>query len=122
MPLIDLGYYTSHYDLVTMREAIKGIRPLAEALEGYVVEPVGRYADALADGTDEAIEGYLRDQSFPIFHASSTAAMTRWDSDAGVLNPDLTVKDTVGLRVVDASAFVREALLFAARPILTLLC
>ena len=32
--------------------------------------------------------------------------MTTWMGTNGVVNPDLTVKGTIGLRVVDASVFV----------------
>ena len=39
-----------------------------------------------------------------VFHAVGTAAISRCDAPWGVLDPDLRVKGTAGLRVVDASA------------------
>ena len=40
-----------------------------------------------------------------VFHAVGTAAMSPRGAQWGVLDPDLRVKGTNGLRVVDASAF-----------------
>ena len=39
-----------------------------------------------------------------MFHAVGTAAMSEYGASWGVLDPDLKVKGTTGLRVVDASA------------------
>ena len=40
-----------------------------------------------------------------MFHAVGTAAISQRGDSWGVLDPDLRVKGTKGLRVVDASAF-----------------
>ena len=41
---------------------------------------------------------------YSVFHAVGTAAISRRGAPWGVLDPDLRVKGTKGLRVVDASA------------------
>ena len=40
---------------------------------------------------------------YSVFHAVGTAAISQRDASWGVLDPDLRVKGTKGLRVVDAS-------------------
>jgi choline dehydrogenase-like flavoprotein len=42
-----------------------------------------------------------------LWHACGTAAMSPFGAKYGVVNPDLTVKGTSGLRVVDASSLPR---------------
>ena len=60
--------------------------------------------------TDAQIEAFIRANAGSVNHVSGTVAMGKRGSASkgcGALNPDLTVKGTVGLRVVDASSFVR---------------
>ncbi|KAI0067080.1 alcohol oxidase [Artomyces pyxidatus] len=103
-PNIDPGLLNSPFDIFTMREAIKAGKQFmtAKAFKGFILEPFGEFADAK---TDAEIEAYARKFSTTVWHPTSSASMTSWSSTNGVLNPDLTVKCTVGLRVVDASAF-----------------
>lgn len=57
--------------------------------------------------TDEELDAYIRKISTAIHHAVGTSRMASRDSPTeGVVNPDLTVKGTHGLRVIDASIFV----------------
>jgi len=93
-----------------MREAVRAIATFmnATAFKGYVLEPTGAFAEAIKDGSNGAIEGFIRNSTTTVWHPTSSAAMTAKNSTDGVLNPDLTVKGTSGLRVVDASAFVRS--------------
>ena len=107
-PLIDAGFFTTDFDIFTMRESIKAARRFvaAPAWKDWIVAEYGDFANAQ---TDAQIEAYARANAGTINHASGTAAMGKTGSTgagSGVLNSDLTVKGTVGLRVVDASAFV----------------
>ena len=91
-----------------MRESIKAARTYmaAPAWNGWITGEVGAFAQAQ---TDDEIEQYVRNNAFNVHHICGTAAMGKTGSTGsgnGVLNSDLTVKGTVGLRVVDASAFV----------------
>ena len=85
----------------------------APAWNGWILGEVGASAQAQ---TDDEIEQYVRNTASTVYHPCGTAAMGKTGSTGsgtGVLNSDLTVKGTVGLRVVDASAFVS---IFYFRP------
>ncbi|KAI9435481.1 aryl-alcohol-oxidase from pleurotus Eryingii [Lactarius indigo] len=101
-PYIDPALLNSDFDIFTMREAVKAMLRFvaAPAFKDYVIGPYGALADAK---TDEEIEIYVRSQSSNVFHPSSTALMSRKGSGRGVVNPDFTVKKTIGLRIVDGS-------------------
>lgn len=107
-PIINPNFYDTEFDIVTIREAIKGARQFmaAPTWDDWVTGEFGVFKAAV---TDEQIEQYARNGSDTINHVSCTAAMGKTGSTgrgSGVLNSDLTVKGTIGLRVVDASAFV----------------
>ncbi|KAI0341273.1 aryl-alcohol oxidase-like protein [Trametopsis cervina] len=106
-PLIDNGMLNSAFDIGTMRESIKALRRFvaAPAWDDWILAEFGDFANAQ---TDAEIESYARNNAETINHIVGTAAMGKTGSKgagSGVLNSDLTVKGTVGLRVVDASAF-----------------
>ena len=89
-----------------MREGVKAIKRLlgAPAFSDYVIGP---YGDIFAGSkTDAQIEDYVRGLCTTIFHPVGTASMSPAKAKHGVVNPDLTVKGTEGLRIVDASVFV----------------
>ena len=78
----------------------------APAWNGWIVGEYGAFAQAQ---TDAEIEQYVRNTSGSVAHVSGTVGMGKTGSTGsgtGALNSDLTVKGTVGLRVVDASIFV----------------
>ncbi|KAH9020672.1 aryl-alcohol-oxidase from pleurotus Eryingii [Lactarius hengduanensis] len=81
-PNIDPALLNSDFDIFTMREAVKAaLRFLtAPAFKDYVIGPFGDLADAK---TDAEIEAY--------------------GSKRGVVDPDFSVKKTIGLRIVDGS-------------------
>ncbi|KAH9003801.1 aryl-alcohol-oxidase from pleurotus Eryingii [Lactarius hatsudake] len=101
-PIIDPALLNSDFDIFTMREAVKAALRFvaAPAFKDYVIGPFGALADAK---TDAEIEAYVRSQSSNVFHPSSTAYMSRKGSKHGVVNPDFSVKKTIGLRIVDGS-------------------
>lgn len=110
-PIINPGLLGDQggFDLYTMREALKAGRRFlqAPAWQDWIVEEVG---DGAAPQTDAEIEAFIRKNALVVNHVSGTVAMGKKNTTAkgsGALNPDFTVKGTVGLRVVDASAFVR---------------
>jgi choline dehydrogenase-like flavoprotein len=97
-PIINPGYLSTQFDIVTMREGIKSLRRFmaAPAWNGWIIDEFG---DFKAAQTDAQIDQFARENAETINHISGTAAMGK------VLNSDLTVKGAAGLRVVDASAF-----------------
>ncbi|KAF9477055.1 alcohol oxidase [Pholiota conissans] len=104
-PLIDPRYLTTAFDIFAMRETVKSIKRLVAtpAWADYVTGPFGDSFVAAVD--DASIDAYVRDVTTTIFHPVGTAAMAPASSNAGVVNPDLTLKGANGLRIVDASVF-----------------
>ena len=107
-PVINPNFLSNEFDIFTIREAIKAARKFmsAPAWSGWIVGEYGSFAQAQ---TDAEIEQYIRNTSATVDHISGTVAMGKTGSTGsgtGALNSDLTVKGTVGLRVVDASVFV----------------
>ncbi len=110
-PIINPGLLSDEagFDIHTMREALKAGRRFlgAKAWKDWIVAEYGASANAT---TDEAIDEYIRANALVVNHVSGTVAMGKSGSTgkgSGALNPDLTVKGVKGLRVVDASIFVR---------------
>ncbi|KAI0063373.1 alcohol oxidase [Artomyces pyxidatus] len=105
-PSIDTGFLTSAFDIFAITEAVKAAKRFmaAPAWKGYVT---GRYeGTGFADAnTDAEIAEYARNNAATVFHPTGTAMMSPYGANHGVTNPDLTVKNTLGLRVVDASVF-----------------
>ncbi|KAJ7665039.1 alcohol oxidase [Mycena polygramma] len=103
-PLIDPAFLNSDFDVFTMREGMKAAQSFltAQVFSDYIIEPVGAFANAT---TDAELEAYAQLFSGTIWHFFSTNQATSVGSAGGVVNPDLTVKGTKGLRIVDASVF-----------------
>ena len=105
-PNIDPAFLNTDFDIFTIREGVKAaVRfAAAPAWKDYVIGPYGGLAEA---NTDAEIEEFARSNAATEYHPCSTASMSPKDSPHGVVNPDFTVKNTVGLRIVDASVLVR---------------
>lgn len=91
-----------------MHEAIKAARRFmrAKSWSDWIIEETSPSSEAQ---TDEEIEEYIKNTCFTVNHVTCTVPMGKNGQarrGGGALNPDLSVKGTVGLRVVDASAFV----------------
>ena len=107
-PVINPNFLSDEFDIFTMRESIKAARTFmaAPAWKGWILGEVGAFAQAQ---TDNEIEQYVRNSCSTVNHVSGTVGMGKTGTTGkgtGALNSDLTVKGTVGLRVVDASIFV----------------
>ena len=105
-PNIDPALLNSDFDIFTIREGVKAALRFAAApaWKDYVIGPFGALAEAKMDAQ---IEAYARSHAATVFHPFSTASMSPNGSPHGVVNPDFSVKKTVGLRIVDASVLVR---------------
>lgn len=108
-PLINPNLLSTPFDILTMISAVKSARRFmsAPSWDGWITGEYGAFAQAKSD---VEIEEYIRNNSVTVDHVCCTAAMGPGTGvgkgSGGVLNANLTVKGTVGLRVVDASAFV----------------
>ena len=102
-PLINPALLGNAVDLAIMREAVKAARAFikAPAWSDYIISEFGEFANAT---TDEALDVYIRKNADTFDHPVGSVAMGK--DETASLMPDLKVRGTVGLRVVDASAFV----------------
>ncbi|OBZ73035.1 Pyranose dehydrogenase 1 [Grifola frondosa] len=101
-PNINPAFLSTIFDVYTMRYAVKSLQRFvaAPAWSGYVTGQAGDFAGVT---TDSEIDAWARSQTDTVWHPVGTASMSPCGSDTGVVNPDLTVKGVIGLRVVDAS-------------------
>lgn len=108
-PLIDPGLLSNGVDIVILREAIRSARRFASApaWSSYITGP----SPTNNATTDADLEQYIRNNAVSFFHPVATSAMSPASADWGVVNPDLKVKNTLGLRIVDAGVIV-SVLLF----------
>ncbi len=94
-----------------MREALKAGRRFfaANAWKDWIVSEFGESANATSDAD---IDAYVRKNALVVNHVSGTVAVGKKGDSKGALNPDFSVKGVKGLRVIDASVFVRTCLTF----------
>lgn len=108
-PVLSPNLLSTDFDIFNMREAVKSARRFmaAPAWSNWIVAEYGTFAQAQ---TDEEIDAYARAGTYTNSHGSCTVPMGKTGNDtsrgSGALNSDLTVKQTVGLRVVDSTIFV----------------
>ncbi|KAF8164816.1 hypothetical protein B0H34DRAFT_793279 [Crassisporium funariophilum] len=103
-PTVNPNFLATQFDIFTLKEGIRAVLRFmrASALSDYVIGPNGDLATAT---TDAALEQFVRDSATTIYHPVGTAAMSPKGAKWGVVDPDLKVKGTEGLRIVDASVF-----------------
>ncbi|KAM6491309.1 aryl-alcohol oxidase-like protein [Amanita muscaria] len=105
-PSINPAYLSTSSDIGFYREAIKymSLFLTANPWKGFLLQP---HPDAANLTDDTAIESYLRKFATTIKHPVGTAIISNSSSSVGVVGSDLTVKNTHGLRIVDASVIPR---------------
>ncbi|KAF2227673.1 choline dehydrogenase [Elsinoe ampelina] len=100
-PLIDPNYLSNEYEIQALVEIVKFMRevagtyPLAQAWEG-------EYEPGPEVVGDEAVRDYVKRTVASLYHPVGTCGMMPLE-DGGVVDPELKVYGTEGLRVVDAS-------------------
>ncbi|KAJ7851826.1 aryl-alcohol oxidase-like protein [Mycena olivaceomarginata] len=101
-PLIDPGLLENDLDVVALREGVKLARQFVTApvWADYILNSVGVLANAT---TDPDLDGVVRAVAGTTSHIVGTVAMSACEAPYGVVDPDLRVKGTRGLRVIDAS-------------------
>jgi choline dehydrogenase-like flavoprotein len=104
-PIIDPGFLTSDFDLFVAREAIKRAHKFVTApvWKDYILAPTVNMENFTTDELDQ----FIRNSAATINHPVGTASMSARDALYGVVDPDLLVKGTRGLSVIDASVLVR---------------
>lgn len=103
-PIINPNFLSTDFDIFVAREALKASRRFvtASTWNDWIAGEYGIFSEAR---TDIEIEQYARNTATSVDHVCGTVAMTNHETGMGALNSNLTVKGTIGLRVVDASAF-----------------
>nr|VWO99079.1 Alcohol oxidase [Ganoderma boninense] len=103
-PLINPAYLNTSFDTQVLRAAIRsGANFLtAPAWDGFITGRYGSFVDVDLS-SDEEVDAWARSQGTTIWHPTGTARMGRCKDQTSVVDPDLRVKGTRGLRVVDAS-------------------
>jgi choline dehydrogenase-like flavoprotein len=89
-----------------MRAAVRSAQRFitGPAWADYIISPFNINATA----TDDELDAFIRANSGTLDHVVGTAAMSARGAGYGVVDPDLRVKGLRGLRIVDASVFVRS--------------
>ncbi|KAJ7045892.1 aryl-alcohol oxidase-like protein [Mycena alexandri] len=102
-PMINPNFFESDRDLALMREAVRTAQRFVAApnLADYILSPISINATA----SDAELDSFIRQNTGSEDHPVGTAAMSAVGADYGVVDPDLTVKGVLGLRIVDASIF-----------------
>ncbi|KAJ6535912.1 pyranose dehydrogenase [Mycena vulgaris] len=100
-PLIDPGYLTNEFDLFAAREGLKRAQRFVTApvWKDYILAP----AVDLENLTSDALDQFIRNNTASTSHLVGSAGMSARGARYGVVDPDLRVKGTRGLRIIDAS-------------------
>ncbi|KAJ7627940.1 aryl-alcohol oxidase-like protein [Mycena polygramma] len=100
-PLIDPKYLTSEFDLLVAREGLKRAQKFVTApvFKDYILAPT---VD-MSNFTNNQIDQFIRNNAGTISHLVGSAGMSAPDAPYGVVNPDLLVKGTARLSIIDAS-------------------
>jgi choline dehydrogenase-like flavoprotein len=104
-PVINPNYLTTEFDQQAMIQAMKDVFTVLAnaAFDEYIGAPYGPLANAT---TDAQLLANVKAHGSTIWHGAGTAKMSARGADWGVVDPDLKVKGTLGLRVADTSVFV----------------
>jgi choline dehydrogenase-like flavoprotein len=104
-PVINPNYLATEFDQYAAVQALRDVFTLFEhdAFDGYVTGPYGPLENG---SSDEELLDYVKMYASSIYHSVGTAKMAPRGADWGVVDPDLRVKGTKGLRIADASVFV----------------
>lgn len=100
-PRIEAGYFTKPYDMKVLVEGLKALRDIfgQSAFRDLVKD---EYFPGPKVKTDAELADFAGRTGGTVFHPSGTCRMG--SDDGAVLDPQLRVRGTRGLRVIDASA------------------
>ena len=104
---------TNEFDVLALRGASQMVQKFTSApvWKDYIIAPSGPSADVSLD-SNEQLDTFIRSTAGSACHGVGTNKMTARNSGFGVVDPDLKVKGTAGLRVVDASVLVSLLIIY----------
>ena len=107
-PTIDPAFLSTPFDVYVMRAAIRSAARFvwAKTWDGFITGQAAAFANVDLSSDDE-VDAWARSQTSTIWHPTGTARMGGCGDKDSVVDPDLRVKETKGLRIVDASVLVR---------------
>ncbi|KAF2107302.1 GMC oxidoreductase-domain-containing protein [Lophiotrema nucula] len=116
-PKINPNYLATEFDRAAMVQAMRDTFTFLshEAFKNYIDAPYGSLVNLT---TDEELLKYTADHGVTINHGIGTAKMSPYGAEWGVVDPDLKVKEVIGVRVVDASVFVSYDSIDFTKPVL----
>jgi choline dehydrogenase len=105
---IDPNYLDSQEDIRVLSEGVKIARRMfaAPALQHYIAREKSPW-DEIAIDDDNALHARIREAAETIYHPVGTCSMGPKDNMNSVVDPELKVIGTEGLRVADASIMPR---------------
>lgn len=105
-PIIDPEILTSEFDIFAMVQAMKDAQTFIKASpwKNFIISPFGALANATTDALKAA---FARTVSVTVNHPAGSASMSPAKAPWGVVDSNLLLKGATGVRIVDASIFVR---------------
>jgi 4-pyridoxate dehydrogenase len=102
LALVHQDFLSTERDRRTLRDGTKLFRDVAQAapLRPFIDREVGPGPDVTSDAE---LDAYIRRTAITVHHPLGTCRMGRSPDEAAVVDPELRVYGTEGLRVVDAS-------------------
>ncbi|KAJ7839351.1 alcohol oxidase [Mycena olivaceomarginata] len=100
-PLIDPQFLASEFDLFVVRDGLKRAQRFVTApvFKDYILAPTVNIANLTSNELDQ----FIRNSAGTISHLVGSAGMSAWGARYGVVDPDLSVKGTTRLSVINAS-------------------
>ena len=108
-PVVEENMLADERDRLRMRDAVRRLAVLAahpavtSIAEAITFGETAMQLDTVAALPTDALDALMLEQAADGQHAAGTCRMTAWEDPRGVVNPDLSVKGTIGLSVADAS-------------------
>ena len=104
--MIDFGFFTEEFDIIAAREGFKSALTFSRApvFQDIITGIMNPFTNVT---TDAEIDRQLRNITVSGLHFVGTNSMSPKGANWGVVDPDLSVKNIQGLRIVDASVMVR---------------
>ena len=102
-PIINPNFLSADDDVAVMVQAIKDAQEIVSntQFDGYIISQL----DPSPNATDSELADFARQGTASVYHPAGTARMGSGNGSY-VTTPELLVRGTVGLRVVDASVLV----------------
>jgi choline dehydrogenase-like flavoprotein len=118
-PAVDYGFLSNKEDLIPLRKGLKLAMRMADIIKGTGY-PLEKYSIPTSE-TEEDMDTFIRVNALPSYHYTSTCRMAPETDPSsgspGVVDDELRVYGTLGLRVCDASVFPHVVSVHTQAPV-----